>query len=112
MLTRDGEAVMPFGVTGGPFQPFGQIELLTAMLDHGLGLQEAMDLPRYFAWNDEIQVEEPFPGDVSRRLADMGHAVVAAPYALGCAQAVWIDRKQGVLVGGSDFRRDGAAIGL
>lgn len=112
MLTRAGEAVMPFGVTGGPFQPFGQIELLTAMLDHGYGLQEAMDLPRYFAWNDEVQVEVPFPDGTARRLAEMGHRVVPAPYALGCAQAVWIDRKEGVLVGGSDFRRDGTAIGL
>lgn len=112
MLTRGGEAVMPFGVTGGPFQPFGQIELLTAMLDHGYGLQEAMDLPRYFAWNDEVQVEVPFPDDASRRLAEMGHRIVPAPYALGCAQAVWIDRREGVLTGGSDFRRDGAAIGL
>lgn len=112
MLTRAGEAVMPFGVTGGPFQPFGQIELLSAMLDHGYGLQEAMDLPRYFAWNDEVQVEAPFPDGTARRLAEMGHRLVPAPYALGCAQAVWIDRKEGMLVGGSDFRRDGTAIGL
>ena len=35
MATRDGKAVMPFGVMGGGYQPFGHVHLLTNLLDFG-----------------------------------------------------------------------------
>ena len=49
MLARNGRPVMPFGVTGGHFQPFGQIQLLSNIVDYGMGVQQALDLPRMFA---------------------------------------------------------------
>lgn len=112
MLTRDGRAVMPFGVMGGHYQAFGQMQFLTRLLDYGRDIQQAQDLPRLFPEpGAAVQVESGLPATVAERLAAMGHRLVAAEKPLGGSQAVWIDRRRGVLVGGSDPRKDGCAIG-
>ncbi len=48
MVTQNGEAVMPFGVMGGHYQPMGHSWFLTNFLEYGLDIQEAIDLPRIF----------------------------------------------------------------
>jgi gamma-glutamyltranspeptidase / glutathione hydrolase len=111
MLTRNGRAVMPFGVTGGQFQPFGQVQLVTNILDYGMGIQAAIDHPRIFAFGDTVQVEGAVPASVRDGLAALGHKVVRAENPLGTAQAIWIDWESGLLRGGADGRRDGLAAG-
>jgi gamma-glutamyltranspeptidase/glutathione hydrolase len=111
MLTRNGRAVMPFAVTGGQFQPFGQVQLVSNILDYGMGIQAAIDHPRIFAWNDTIQAEGTLPVSVREGLAALGHKVVPAENPLGTAQAIWIDWEAGLLRGGADGRRDGLAAG-
>jgi gamma-glutamyltranspeptidase/glutathione hydrolase len=111
MLTKNGKAVMPFGVTGGQFQPFGQVQILSNILDHGMGVQAAIDRPRLFALGDLIELESTMPPAVAQGLAARGHKVMRAPNPLGTAQAIWIDWERGVLRGGTDGRRDGVAAG-
>jgi gamma-glutamyltranspeptidase/glutathione hydrolase len=41
----------------------------------------------------------------------MGHTVRAAEMPHGGGQAIWIDRARGCLIGGSDPRKDGLALG-
>ena len=45
-------------------------------------------------------------------LARRGHEVDVAKVPLGGCQAIWIDRARGVLVGGSEPRKDGFAAGI
>ncbi|HTW26056.1 MAG TPA: gamma-glutamyltransferase family protein [Acetobacteraceae bacterium] len=115
MLTRDGEAVMPFGVMGGHFQPMGQSLFLTNMFDHGLDIQQALDLPRVMpampASDPGIEVERGIPASVRDRLARLGHVVRFADRPHGGGQAIRIDRARGALIGGSDPRKDGMALG-
>jgi gamma-glutamyltranspeptidase/glutathione hydrolase len=111
MLTKAGKAVMPFGVTGGQFQPFGQVQILTHILDHGMGVQAAIDQPRLFAFGNRVEVESTMRSAVVAGLAGLGHTVVPAPNPLGTAQAIWIDWERGILRGGADGRRDGIAAG-
>jgi gamma-glutamyltranspeptidase/glutathione hydrolase len=111
MLTQRGHAVMPFGVTGGHFQPFGQVMVLTNILDYGMGVQAAIDQPRLFAFGDEVRVEDTIPASLRDGLAALGHKIVTAENPLGNAQAIWIDWDAGLLRGGADARRDGLAAG-
>ena len=48
---------------------------------------------------------------VAEILKARGHQVVPAGRPIGGGQAIWIDRPEGVLTGGSEPRKDGCAIG-
>jgi gamma-glutamyltranspeptidase/glutathione hydrolase len=111
ILSKDGRAVMAFGVTGGQFQPAGQMQVLSHILDQGMGLQQAIEQPRFFAKNGEIELERGFDPAVGDQLRGLGYDVTAAGDPLGTAHAVWIDWANGVLHGAADFRRDGLALG-
>ena len=63
----NGKAVMPFGVTGGQFQPFGQVQILTNILDHGMGIQAAIDRAAAFSRPaTRVEVESTVPAAVGR----------------------------------------------
>jgi gamma-glutamyltranspeptidase/glutathione hydrolase len=111
MLTRNGQAVMPFGVMGGQFQPMGQSLLLTNLLDCGLDLQEALDLPRLFPAKGVVQIEHGITPDLSDRLSRLGHVLERVERPHGGGQAIWIDHARGCLIGASDPRKDGLALG-
>ncbi len=111
LLTRNCRAVMSFGVTGGHFQPIGQIQLLSNLIDHEMSLQQAIDQPRIFARGELFEAERPIPRQSIDRLIALGHAVVCAENPLGTAQAIRIDWQTGVFHGAADGRRDGVALG-
>jgi len=111
MLTKNGQAVMPFGVTGAHFQPFGQVQILTNVVDYGMSVQGAIDHPRMFARGDTFEIERSVPEEIVLGLTRLGHRVTRPENPLGTAQAIWIDRELGVLRGGADGRRDGIALG-
>jgi gamma-glutamyltranspeptidase/glutathione hydrolase len=111
MLTRDGRALMPYGVMGGDYQPFGHVRVLTNMIDFGFGPQAAIDMPRVFASDGVVQLEKTFAPAVFDGLASLGHKVSAAEKPFGGGQAVFIDHARGIVSGGSDPRKDGCALG-
>jgi gamma-glutamyltranspeptidase/glutathione hydrolase len=111
MVTERGRAVMPFGVMGGHFQPMGQTLFLTNLLEYGLGIQTSIDWPRAFATGGRTELERGIPEAVARALAKLGHAVETVEKPHGGGQAIWIDHARGVLIGGSDPRKDGVAMG-
>ena len=111
MLTRDGEAVMPYGVMGGHYQPMGQTSFLTNHIDYGLDLQESLDLCRLFPTGGKVQAERGVPAALCEGLTRLGHILEAVERPLGGGQAIWIDRARGCLVGASDPRKDGCALG-
>jgi gamma-glutamyltranspeptidase/glutathione hydrolase len=43
MVMKDGQAIMPYGVMGGHFQPMGQSWFLANHFEYGLDVQEALD---------------------------------------------------------------------
>ena len=111
MVMRDGQCVMPYGVMGGHYQPMGQTLFLSNHFEFGMDVQEAIDSPRLFPRMGKVQVERGIGADVIDRLNRMGHEceLVAKPH--GGGQAILIDRARGCLIGGSDPRKDGCAMG-
>ena len=111
MLARDGRITMPFGVMGGAYQPTGHARLVTNLVTYGMDLQAAIDAPRLFADAGGLMVEAGYVEPVRARLAEMGHRVIRPDGPLGGAQAIVIDHDRGILIGGSDPRKDGIALG-
>jgi gamma-glutamyltranspeptidase/glutathione hydrolase len=112
MLVKDGRAVMPFGVMGGQYQAVGHAYFLTNLFEHGLDLQEAMDLPRLFPnVGGPVDLESGLPADTVKALQAMGHETTSPSKPIGGAQAIRIDWDEGVLTGASEPRKDGCAIG-
>lgn len=112
LLTKDNEAVMSFGVTGGHFQPAGQLQVLSNIVDYGMSVQQAIEYPRMFARGDTFELEGTVPETVRAGLRSRGHVLSLAANPLGTCHGIWIDKASGVLYGGTDGRRDGLAIGI
>lgn len=113
MATKGGNALLSFGVMGGHFQPVGQAHVLGNMLDYGMDPQAALDCPRLFYEDGAVTVEDGVPDSLRLALLDRGHKIVPAEpdQPLGGGQAIAIDWKRGVLVAGSEPRKDGLALG-
>jgi gamma-glutamyltranspeptidase/glutathione hydrolase len=111
MAMKDGKALMPFGVMGGHYQPMGQSTLLSNMFDYGMDPQQALDQPRVFPEDGKVQVEAGVPDEVVAKLDALGHSCTRIAKPHGGGQAIFIDHERGVLVGGSDARKDGMALG-
>lgn len=112
MVTREGRAIMPFGVMGGDFQPMGHVHLLTNMLEYGMDVQAALDSPRVFPDKGVVRAERGVSAATLQGLQALGHPVAEAEEPWGGGQAIWIDWQKGTLTGGSDPRKDGMAAGF
>jgi gamma-glutamyltranspeptidase / glutathione hydrolase len=108
---RDGRCELSFGVMGAHYQPMGHGQLITNMLDYGMDVQAAIDAPRAFFVGESAVVERGLPEATVDGLRARGHDVLQAPSPWGGAQAIVIDWQRGVLIGGSDPRKDGCALG-
>jgi len=111
LVTKNGRAVMPFGVMGGQYQPVGQSHVLTNILDYGCDVQEAIDMPRGLHYEGVYQLEDGIPAEIVEGLKKLGHKTTSVVGPLGGGQAIWIDWDKGTLTGGSDPRKDGCALG-
>jgi gamma-glutamyltranspeptidase/glutathione hydrolase len=121
MLLRDGVPWLAFGVMGGDVQPQGHVAFVANLVDHGLNPQEALDRARFrYLGGAQVALETPdLPLDAGRTLAEAlrarGHAIDAPGEVMadrfGAGQALAME-PGGLLVGASDRRKDGAALGL
>jgi gamma-glutamyltranspeptidase/glutathione hydrolase len=118
MYLVGGRPRLVYGTMGGEGQPQTQAALVTRMVDRGLGPQAAVEAPRWLygrTWGDttrSLRLEARFDAGVVDSLRRRGHEVsVGEEWSdlMGHAQAIRIDADG--LVGGSDPRADGAALG-
>ena len=111
MLREGGRVTMPFGVMGGAYQPAGHMRLMSNLVDFAMAPQRALDAPRSFPDGPVLKLERGYGADTAARLAEMGHRIVAPEAPLGGGQLIRIDHARGVLIGASDSRKDGCALG-
>ncbi|WP_298853670.1 gamma-glutamyltransferase [uncultured Ruegeria sp.] len=110
MLTENGRVSMPFGVMGGAYQPTGHARFVSNLTDFELGLQESINAPRAFFDGSVLKLERGYFEGIAKQLSEIGHNIEIPETPLGGAQAIRI-RKDGVLEGASDPRKDGCALG-
>jgi gamma-glutamyltranspeptidase len=121
MAKRGGKLSHVLGCMGADGQPQIQLQLYSGLLDHGLDIQQAIEMPRFLSGRfalgearDTLHMEGRFPEATMAELARRGHIVdrwEAWNEMAGHAHGITIDRNSGMLCGGSDPRSDGAAIG-
>ncbi|MGB7688598.1 MAG: gamma-glutamyltransferase [Pseudolabrys sp.] len=111
LAMRDGRCDMSFGVMGAHYQPMGHVQIILNMLDYGMDVQQAIDAPRFFFEGEKTDVEHGTPAATIEGLKARGHDVVMASSPWGGAQTIKIDWNRGVLIGGSEPRKDGCALG-
>src|SRR5690606_5303225 len=107
MAVRDGRVQMPFGVMGGQYQAMGHAHLISKLVDFGMDLQEARDMPRVFPLpgTDQVETEGTVPEEIRQELFRRGFNLVPPANPIGGAQAIRIDWDTGVLLGASDPRK-------
>ena len=118
---RDGKLWSVLGCMGADGQPQIQLQAYVAMIDYGLDIQEALEMPRFLSGRfalgearDTLHMEARFPASTIGKLERRGHAVNRwGPWneMAGHAHGIVVDAEQGILTGGADPRSDGAAIG-
>jgi gamma-glutamyltranspeptidase / glutathione hydrolase len=108
---RDGRCELAFGVMGAHYQPMGHAHVITNLVDYRMDIQAAIDSPRVFFEGEETIVERGISAATMEGLRQRDHKVTVRERPWGGGQAIAIDWQRGVLVGASDGRKDGCAMG-
>ncbi len=112
MITRDGKLGGVLGVVGAYMQPQAQTQIIANLIDFKMNPQTALDAPRFrFIQGLEISLEEGISQQARSDLLQKGHAIYPGtfPDGYGGGQVILVSEEG--LCGGSDFRKDGCALG-
>jgi gamma-glutamyltranspeptidase/glutathione hydrolase len=128
MLTKDGELFASFGIMGGFMQPQAHLQVLSNLVDLDINPQQALDMPRFrlnaedgkgVGADDpggEVFMEEGFDAETMAALQKKGHKITfqggRQRAQFGGGQVIRREPASGVLIAGSDPRKDGCAMGF
>lgn len=113
-ITKDNQAWSSFGVMGGFMQPQGHLQVGLNLVEFGMDPQTALDAPR-FNWIQDMEfaletaVSDTIRADLSKRGHHLRPKTTATHY--GGGQVIVRDPDSGALIGGSEPRSDGTAVG-
>ena len=96
---------------GGDHQAQGHTQVVVNLIDFGMNIQEAGEAARVSHGNNGLQVESAVTEAARSGLTERGHKVNVSIGAYGGFQGIMFDPRTSVLMGGSDPRKDGLAIG-
>tara|TARA_B100001057_G_scaffold101589_1_gene98679 strand:- start:3379 stop:5076 length:1698 start_codon:yes stop_codon:yes gene_type:complete len=126
-MTKNGKPLMSFGVMGGAMQPQGHAQIVINIIDFNMNLQEAGDAPRFrhvgssqptgeiMTDGGYLIFEDGFDRDELQKLTNIGHEIKDKndkeymKGSFGGYQAIM--KKNEVLIGASESRKDGHASG-
>jgi gamma-glutamyltranspeptidase/glutathione hydrolase len=111
MVMKDNRPWLSFGVMGGDMQPQGHVQVLLNLIDFGMNVQEAGEAARFRHSAAGLALESAISAEARAGLQARGHSVITSFGAFGGFQGILFDPKTGVMMGGSDPRKDGQAVG-
>jgi gamma-glutamyltranspeptidase/glutathione hydrolase len=108
----EGRPILAYGSPGGATIINSVVNVTINLIDHGMGLQEAIDAGRISvaSANPSITLESRFPTETADGLRALGYTVNIGD--VGSVQAVGRVPTSGLLYGAADDRREGTVIGL
>jgi len=124
MATKNGKPWLIGGTPGADLQPQCNTQIITSIVDHQISPQTAIELPRWWSFPGtdvtamdnplELRMEPGFDKKVVDQLNQLGHNVIPLnpEDGLGRVQLIQLDNLNGILVGASDPRADGHAVGF
>ena len=117
LVLRDGRPLMALGAPGGARIINAVTQVLSNVVDHGLSMQAAMEIPRIDCATPRVIVDSRLADAVKSGLVEMGHAtqVVDETFAtvhFSTPLAILVDPRDGRLHGGVDPFRTAIAAGF
>lgn len=127
MLTKQNELYASFGIMGGYMQPQAHLQVMSNLIDMQHNPQQALDMPRFCIHIDagggvgasdpggEVFFEKGYDPEAISALQQKGHSIKSITgrrrMIFGGGQVIQRDPDTGVLIAGSDPRKDGCAMG-
>ena len=125
--SQDGQTAQAFAVAsaGNAWIPASTYSIVTAVVDGGLSIQQAIEAPRFLVSRDpadpigtgaRVEIEDRFPRPVLQDLMTRGHRFQKigrkGELRYGYASGVLVDTLRGRVEGGADPRRSHAAVAV
>jgi gamma-glutamyltranspeptidase len=117
---RNDRLCSVLGCMGADGQPQIHLQIYSALIDHGLDIQQAIDMPRFLSGRfaigearDTLHIEGRFDQETIAELERRGHIVdrwADWNESAGHANGITIDPATGLAAGGADPRSDGEAV--
>ena len=114
IVVKDGRAFATLGTPGAGRILTTMSLLLSNLIDYKMGIQEAIEAPRFYPSDKALSIEPRLPDQTLAALAKLGYELKRlGPFDLyfGGAQGILIDPKTNRKIGGADPRRDAAVLG-
>lgn len=116
LVLKDGRPVFAVGAVGGRTIIQAVAQVIMNVLDHGMGIQDAIAAPRIECSGPDTLIDSRFPEPIVANLRTMGHQLEVVEesvhaYHLATPVGILIDAETGQLHGGVDQLRLGEAAG-
>ena len=113
MAFKDGEFFMTFGAMGGSVQPQQHVQIFLNVVEFGMNMQQAVEIPRVnHGGGLRVTVEPGIGEDVLTQLEAWGHEIRRRTTrgGVGGAQGIMFNVLTGAMIGGSTPHKDGMAV--
>lgn len=116
IVLRDGRPFLSLGAPGGRRIINALVQVVSNVVDFGMGIQEAIRVPRIDCSSKETLVDDRIPEETVQALAERGHPVrtvteTPADYNFATPLGILIETSEGKLHGGVDVYRIAEAHG-
>ena len=112
ILFKGDAPYLILGAPGGSNIPMGILQVILNVVDHGMSALEAVNVPRFSATGNAIDVASRIPGLTCEALAAMGYRTIRSVQPYICARVHAILVEDGHVTGGADPSSGGSVIAV
>ena len=110
IVFSEEEPYLVIGAPGGTQIAMGVLQAILNVIDFDMDMQQAVQMPRFSATSDTIDISNRIPDYTAKPLREMGYNVQRLPNSFAFALVHGIQSIGGTLNGGADPGGDGMAL--